>query len=150
MTTIEDVGEFLEHHGVKGQKWGVRKDNSISSVSTKTSKLRRSPTDVVVKQKPGKFATTSGGKRQTASDDAILTAGIRQFAKKSTTDSLSNKQIQDAVTRMNLEQQYRTLVKKTNRQTRGQRFANKLVKENGKKVVAAAKTAAKAAAVGAA
>lgn len=120
------AAKVLEHHGVKGMKWGVRRDSSISSMSVKTSKLRLSSTDVTAKQKPGQFVRTSGGKRQTASDEAISVAGTRQLAKKSTTDALTNKQLQDAVTRMNLEQQYHTLVKKTNRQTRGQRFVQAL------------------------
>jgi hypothetical protein len=122
--------DILAHYGVKGMKWGVRKDSSISSTSQRSSHLRRKATDVTAKQKPGQFVRTSGGKRQTASEDAVKVAATRQLAKKSTTDTLTNKQLQDAVTRMNLEQQYHTLVKKTNRQTRGQRFVSSLLGGN--------------------
>jgi hypothetical protein len=121
------AGVTLSHYGVKGMKWGVRKDGSISSTTTRNSHLRRKATDVTAKQKPGQYVRTSGGKRQTASEEAVRVAATRQLAKKSTTDALSNKQLQEAVTRMNLEQQYHTLSKKTQRQTRGQRFAQKLL-----------------------
>jgi len=83
----------LAHYGVKGMKWGTR----------------REPTAITVKTRPGKRVKTYGGKRQSASEDAIRVAGTRQKAKKSTTDSLSNKELQDLVARMNLEQQYARL-----------------------------------------
>ena len=33
MTDMEDVNQSLEHHGVKGMKWGVRKDRTSKNVS---------------------------------------------------------------------------------------------------------------------
>jgi hypothetical protein len=123
--------EFIKHHGVKGMKWGVRKDGTTTSTSTKTSKLRRPATDVVVKQKPGQFVRAKGGKKQVAAEDAVRIAATRQFAKRSTTDSLSTKQLQDAVNRMNLEQQYSKLSKKSDRRTRGQRFVRSLLGSKG-------------------
>lgn len=140
--------EFLEHHGVKGQKWGVRKDHSVSSTTTKTSKLKRPSTDVTVSQKPGKFVRTSGGKRQIAADDAVKVAASRQLAKKSTTDSLSNKQLQDAVTRMNLETQFNKLSKSADRRGRGKKFVQSLIGQNKKHLTA--DNVEKAAKVGAA
>lgn len=115
----------LSHYGVKGMKWGVKKSGDISSNSARMSKLRKPETDVVVKQKPGQFVRTSGGKRQTASGDAVKVAAARQRAKKSTTDSLTTKQLQDAVSRMQLEQQYHKLVKQTDRRSRGRKFLEK-------------------------
>lgn len=85
---------FFQHFGVKGMKWGVRRDESSG------------PEAVVAKTTPGRRVKTSGGKRQEASEDAIRVAAYRQKAKKSTIDSLSNKELQDLISRMNLEQQY--------------------------------------------
>lgn len=119
---MDSNDEALIHAGVKGMKWGVRKDGSVSASIVKTSRLRRSSQEVVVKQKPGNFVKTAGGKRQSASDDAVTNAAVRQFAKKSTTDSLSTKQLQTAVNRMNLEMQYSKLLKQNDRRTRGQRL----------------------------
>lgn len=36
--TIEDVEEFLDHHGVKGQRWGVRKPRGDRSAFVKKGK----------------------------------------------------------------------------------------------------------------
>ena len=116
---------FLEHFGVKGMHWGVRKD-------------------VSVKATPGKYVKTSGGTKQTASEDAIAAATYRQKAKKSTTDSLSNKELQSLVTRMNLEQQYSDLSAKSPRMNIAQKFLQKF-KSNDKfrnKTIAQAKQVA--------
>jgi hypothetical protein len=98
-------------------KWGVRKAD-------------RSATDVVVTQKkPGTRVSTSGGKNQPASEDAKNAAAARQKAKSSTTDSLSNKELQDLVRRMNLEQQYSDLMSKRSSSplAKGQRFVKDLL-----------------------
>lgn len=123
MATFEE--EDLSHYGVKGMKWGVRKDGSISSNTAKMSKLRRKETDVVVKQKPGQFVKTSGGKRRTASDDAVKVAATRQSARRSTTDSLTTKQLQEAVSRMELEKKYHNLSKELDRRNRGRKLWDK-------------------------
>jgi hypothetical protein len=123
------VEDILEHHGVKGMRWGVRKDGSTSSTTTSTSKTRRAAKDITVTQRPGKFVRTKGGTKQIADNDAIRVAAARQLAKRSTTDSLSTKQLQEAVTRMNLEQQYSQLAKKADRRGAGQRFVEDMLKD---------------------
>lgn len=96
MNSLEAV---LIHFGIKGMKWGVRRPVG--------------PAGIVVKGSPGKKLKTSGGTGQPASEDAVRTATLKQRARKSTTDSLSNKELQDLVTRMNLERQYSSLAPKT-------------------------------------
>lgn len=83
----------LEHFGVLGMKWGRSKGAQA----------------VAVKATPGRRVSTKGGKRQEASEDAISTAVSKQKARKSTTDSLSTKELKSLVERMNLEQQYSKL-----------------------------------------
>ena len=91
-TTIDDV---LEHFGVKGMKWGVRKASRHSPGSEDAQKA-------VAAQKKIK----SGGG----------------------TKALSNKELQDLVTRLNLEQQYSNLT--TNKQSKlktGQKAAKDIL-----------------------
>ncbi len=109
MDTVDDI---LKHYGVKGMKWGVRKD--------------RLPSAVVVKPKRGGALKTSGGKNQPASRDAKSAARLRQRAKASTTNSLSNDELQRLVKRMNLEQQYSNLSKQ--QASGGKAFIAKLIK----------------------
>ena len=79
--------EFLEHYGIKGMKWGTR---------------RARGSDGLVK--------TNGGDKLPVSDDAKKFADTNsRLGKGGNTKTLSNKELQDLVTRMNLEQQFSTL-----------------------------------------
>ena len=84
MTTVVEVGQnFIEHYGVKGMHWGVRKDDSGGSAVT-----RRSPHSI----------------------DSAHVENVKAKAKTGGgTHVLSNKEMQDVITRLNLEKQYRTL-----------------------------------------
>lgn len=77
----------LEHYGIKGMKWGVRKKHDSGSGSSSTP----------AKPKP------------TMSADAKHASKIKSKVKTQGRDSLSNDEMQDLVKRMNLEQQYSNL-----------------------------------------
>ena len=79
-----DLSDFLAHHGVLGMKWGHRKGSS--SESSKSSSSSHVSTD---------YAKAEAHK---------------QTVKEHGTKALSNKELQDLVTRMNLEQQHRNLI----------------------------------------
>lgn len=107
--------DFLAHYGVKGMKWGVRKNDA-------------GPTDVVLKPtKDGAYVKTDGGARQPASTDAIDAAVARQKAKKSTTDSLTNDELRQVVTRMQLEKSYQDLAFSSDRRSVGKKFVDGLL-----------------------
>lgn len=121
----------LFHYGVKGMRWGVRKDESASKGGSD-----KGPTAVVVSQKkPGTFATAKGGKRHPIADDAKRALEARQKARASTTDALTNAELRAAVERMNLERQYSQLSFESDRRSKGKRFIAGLLgnKRYGKK-----------------
>lgn len=108
----------LKHYGVKGMKWGVRKD-----VSTSRGGADSGPTAVVVTQKkPGTYAKSTGGKSYPLHDDAAVALAARQKARASKTDALSNAELRTAVERMQLEQRYNQLEFSSDRRSRGARF----------------------------
>lgn len=110
--------EFLAHYGVKGMRWGVRKDEATSRGGADSG-----PTAVVVTQKkPGKFAKTEGGKNHEIHKDSVDALKARQKAKASTTDALSNAELRTAVERMQLERRYAELEFSNDRRSRGSRF----------------------------
>lgn len=96
---VSDV--VLAHYGVRGMHWGVRQKSKYSDTTSKS--------EVAMKERPGKKLRTKGGKELPASADAKKVAVSKQQARKSSTDSLSTKDLQELVNRMNLEQQYSRL-----------------------------------------
>lgn len=76
----------IAHHGVKGQKWGVRRSR-------------------------GSDGTVGSGGRSghPASSDAAKANEIHTRVKSAGTHTVSNQDLQHLVTRMNLEQQYSKL-----------------------------------------
>lgn len=116
---MQPVETFLAHYGVKGMRWGRRKDRTAQAVEVKAS--------------PGRKVKAKGGKFHGPSDDAIIAATRRQQAKKSTTDSLSNQELQQLVTRMNLEQQYKNL--NSNNVGVGKKVARTLLGQVGDKQI---------------
>lgn len=80
------VDSVLAHHGIKGMKWGIRKDDGSGGGGGKGG---------------------SGGK---ASADHETAMGYKNRVKAGGVKTLSNKELQDLVNRMNLEQQHRNLM----------------------------------------
>ncbi len=116
---MEEVDSVLAHYGKKGMRWGIRKAAT------------RGPSPLMVKTVPGKKVLSKGGERQPPHQDAIGVAAARQQAKASTTDSLSNVDLKAVVTRMNLEQQYATLIASS----AGKSFARTLLTNTAKNEV---------------
>jgi len=86
----------LLHYGVKGMKWGRRKDEG--SATTPTSQSQISP-------KTGKAEVkTAGGERQPAHVDALSAGTKKQQFTKSGVSSLSNKDLRELANRIDLEQ----------------------------------------------
>lgn len=117
------------HYGVKGMKWGV---------TTKDRASQKAPTEVSVTQtKNGTFAKTNGGKNLPLHGDSKESLVVRQKAKSSTTDALSNAELRTAINRMQLEQQYTQLAFASDRRSRGARFISGLFgnpRYNGEKI----------------
>ena len=101
----------LYHYGVPGMKWGVRK----SSYSSSKGKNRFSKKKLKKKAKAAKirFQNTTGSRNSKA---------VKAYRKKDI-NRMSNKDLQTAINRMNLEKNYRSLTK------RDLMLGNKVVKD---------------------
>lgn len=95
----ESVADILEHYGVKGMHWGVRKSDTTSQ------RLGLRP---------------KGSAKPTASEDKAHANASAAKIKRGNTDALSNKELQQLVNRMNLEQQYSRLSSQSGTVKRGQ------------------------------
>lgn len=107
MTIPEPSAAVLAHYGIPGMRWGKRKGGDSSSSSNSAPKGPVSA-DAANAKKHGTKAKISG------------------------TDALSNKELQDVVTRMNLEQQYSKLNTKTT--NTGKDMVKKILADNAKQL----------------
>lgn len=110
MNVLTGFGVTKDHSmaqaGVRGMKWGVRKDRSSGS--------------------------SSKGGKPSATEDAVRAAVLKKQARKHGVSTLNNDQLKELNKRLNLEQQYSQWAK--NNPTMAQRatgFVAKELKENG-------------------
>lgn len=118
-----DVEEFLEHHGIKGMRWGVRRSNPSGKSS----------------------GSSTGGH----SSDAARAVELHSRVKTSGgTHTLSNQELQHLVTRLNLEQQFSRLTTQAKKSNPAAKFIKETLAAVGKQQAAKLAADATAKAVG--
>lgn len=131
MTSLTGI-DFLQHFGVKGMKWGVRKDRSST------------PREVQVKTKhtvTGKAKIkTKSGSHQEITEDALKMHVARQKLRRSGPDALTNQELREVATRLQLEAQVAALGGKS--RSRSRTLGAKAVDELLADPVSTAKTTA--------
>lgn len=133
---LSDLGaEFLAHYGVKGMRWGVRRDEVLARrnekrVATEAARREKRPAQEVVahptigrsKRAPGKI-DVKGGEDHPPAEDAVKVAAARQKLKKSGVEALSNNELREVANRLQLEQQVKQLEsKKGSTKSKGRQF----------------------------
>lgn len=117
---MEDNQNDLYHHGILGQKWGVRryqnKDGSLTSAGKKhVDRLKNEYTELTGKQMRRK--TSSSGKDSGEGKP-------NHDVKKMPTSEMTDKQLQDAVNRLRNQEEYN---RRMNPKSKGQKFVEDLV-----------------------
>lgn len=153
-----DLQYAIMHYGTKGMKWGVRrksKDSDSGSASGSgesggsggkaggaggAAGEAKKPSFKEQKESRGKTSINQAVKEQwkkPVAEEAVSAASSRKIIKKHGTDALTNKELQDAVTRMNLEQQYANLQasgKAASARGAGQAYVKDILKDAGREL----------------
>lgn len=103
MDTADRGVNYLEHYGVKGMKWGVRR--SSAELSRSNGSFKRSKPEV--------------------SEDKKTANAYQSKVHRGRPDALSNKELKKLTERMQLEQNYANLSKK--QEERGKSFMQKMM-----------------------
>lgn len=86
----------LYHHGVKGQKWGIRRFQNKDGSLTKAGLKRRAKLE-------GKLEKLGGSKKNTSESNAV------EPAKKKTASEMDDNELAKAINRARMEDEYRRL-----------------------------------------
>lgn len=111
---MQEVEDFLAHYGVKGMKWGVRRDRTTRAVDITAT--------------PGRRIKAKGGMYHPHTEEAIRARRLAQQGKKSHASSLTNAELRTVIERMNLEQQFNSLPVN---QSRGRKITNAILGSTG-------------------
>jgi len=107
----------LEHYGVKGMRWGVRKHSPVETTAVTDTGIVRRRTRVLAE----------GGASHPAHHDAVKAAVQKQVLKKSGTDALSTQELRELANRLQVEAQVHQLTS-----NKGRQFVQKSLEEEGK------------------
>ena len=116
--------DTLQHHGIKGMKWGVRryqnKDGSLTPAGKKrAAKLKEEYTSLTGKRMVRSKTSSTSKKTEEKKDETAQ--------KKKSVKEMSDTELQATVNRLNLEQRYSQLNPK--QVSAGKAFADKVFKD---------------------
>lgn len=106
----KDIETFLAHHGVKGMKWGVRKKRQSRVDTSAVNELARRKNKNIGMVDPSTVGAKKTGNPNVAMPDhGTLNKPSGGLVRRPNTAHLTDKQLQDTINRMRLDQQYAEL-----------------------------------------
>lgn len=106
--------DYLTHYGVKGMRWGVRRERE---------------------SKGGSSGLKNPFKKEPPSKDAAQAKALQKRIKKNGLDNLTNEELQALTKRMQLTQNYKNLANPKKQQNAGAKFVKEVLETEAKNYV---------------
>lgn len=123
---MNDNGEYLVHHGVMGMKWGVRKQDTKSSGGRSSGGHKK---QYSVSNEPNKVKKA----KRKGPIKRYLQKLKRRTPSKRTIKKMSDEELRQKITRLELEHKYKRLVKE-DRTTFGEKLVADILGNSAKNV----------------
>lgn len=105
-----DIETFLAHHGVKGMKWGVRKKRQSRVDTSAVNELARRKNENIGMLDPSSLGPKKSNNPNIGMPDpSTVGRSSGGLVRRPNTAHLTDKQLQDTINRMRLDQQYAEL-----------------------------------------
>lgn len=123
-------GFYLAHHGIKGQRWGIRRFQNEDGSLTNKGKARYLSNDTLSRATEVTKSTSetiNAAKQLSQATQRI--SKRKESSKQPDLSTMTNKDLQEAITRMNLEHQYQQLTQKE--VTKGRQYLDDILSITG-------------------
>lgn len=121
-STLDEMNEYLEHHGIKGQKWGVRRTpeqlgHKVASGAKKAVSAAGGAIDNQYKKSKAKAAVKKVSKQKAKAEKKAHDAQVKKDRDFSSVKNLTNQELSDRINRLRAEATYKQLLNDANGKT---------------------------------
>lgn len=130
------MDDELYHHGVKGQKWGVRRTKAQLGYKTTSSAKKKttskSTSTRAVSKKTNSWVKNYLAKRSTAKKKASTkNEQEADKPKKKSVSEMSDAELREKISRLQMEKQYKELTASSKQNSRGKKFVMNVLEKSG-------------------